>query len=65
MVVVTDDPGGARDRVAAKYGAAADLPVYRAMLDRGGLAGPADVAGDEETVLCETAPLPGPGVRPI
>jgi 5,10-methylenetetrahydromethanopterin reductase len=55
MVLVTDDPDEARDRVAAKYGAAGELPAYRAMLDRGGLAGPAEalVTGDEETVLRE------------
>lgn len=55
MVVVTNDPDGARDQVAARYGAAAELPAYRAMLDRGGLAGPAEalVTGDEETVLRE------------
>lgn len=55
MVTVTDDPDGARDRVAARYGASGELPAYRAMLDRGGLAGPADalVTGDEETVLRE------------
>lgn len=52
-VCVTDDPDGARARagdVLAMYG---HLPSYRAMLDREGAAGPADVtiAGTEEQVV--------------
>ena len=55
MVVVTDDPDGARAQVAATYGASGEMPAYRAMLDRGGLTGPAEalVTGDEETVVRE------------
>jgi alkanesulfonate monooxygenase SsuD/methylene tetrahydromethanopterin reductase-like flavin-dependent oxidoreductase (luciferase family) len=51
-VAVTSDPDGARavaDRTFAIYG---QLPSYRAMLDREGAEGPAQVAivGDEESV---------------
>lgn len=51
-VCVTDDPAAARDRAAKVFGMYGGLPSYRAMLDREGAAGPADVAvvGDEETV---------------
>jgi F420-dependent oxidoreductase-like protein len=54
-VCVTDDRDGARsraDRIFAVYG---QLPSYRAMLDREGVAGPADVAvvGDEEEVTAQ------------
>ncbi|OLT00765.1 LLM class F420-dependent oxidoreductase [Pseudonocardia sp. CNS-004] len=49
LVCVTDDPDGARDRIAAQYGLAGQVPEYRAVLDREGAAGPQDVAviGDE------------------
>ena len=54
-VCVTDDADGARaraDRIFAVYG---QLPSYRAMLDREGVAGPADVAvvGSEEEVTAQ------------
>ena len=54
-VCVTDDPDAARvraDRIFAMYG---QLPSYRAMLDREGAAGPADVAvvGSEEEVTAQ------------
>jgi alkanesulfonate monooxygenase SsuD/methylene tetrahydromethanopterin reductase-like flavin-dependent oxidoreductase (luciferase family) len=51
-VVVTDDVDGARDWIATNYGAAGGMPAYRAVLDRGGKAGPEDTAvlGDEEAV---------------
>jgi F420-dependent oxidoreductase-like protein len=52
LASVTADPDGAREQVAAALGAASDLPSYRALLDRQGLASVADllVAGDESTV---------------
>lgn len=55
MVAVTDDPDAARDSIAREFGAAGQLPAYRAMLDRGGLSSVADtvVAGDETFVLKE------------
>jgi 5,10-methylenetetrahydromethanopterin reductase len=54
-VAVTSDPDGVRETYARDFAMVDDLPPYRAMLDRGGLAGPADtlVAGDETTVLRE------------
>jgi F420-dependent oxidoreductase-like protein len=51
-VLVTDDPDAARERAAKTFVVYGGLPSYRAMLDREGAAGPADVAiaGDEATV---------------
>ena len=51
-VCVTDDPAGARARAADEFAMYGMLPSYRAMLDREGAAGPADVAivGDAATV---------------
>lgn len=54
-VAVTDDPDATREWIRTQYGAAGDMPSYRAVLDRGGKAGPADTAvlGDEATVAKE------------
>jgi len=51
-VCVTSDAEGARERAAKDFQIYGFLPSYRAMLDREGAAGPADVAivGDEATV---------------
>jgi F420-dependent oxidoreductase-like protein len=51
-VCVTDDPDRARERAANMFAIYGQLPSYRAMLDREGLGGPADLAlvGDEKTV---------------
>jgi len=51
-VMVTDEPDAARARASEVFSVYNDLPSYRAMLDREGAAGPADVAvvGDEGTV---------------
>jgi 5,10-methylenetetrahydromethanopterin reductase len=51
-VCVTDDISGARARAADEFAVYGMLPSYRAMLDREGAAGPADVAivGDAATV---------------
>lgn len=51
-VLVTSDPDGARDDLAARFAVAAQLPAYRAVLERGGESGPAEVAlvGDEAEV---------------
>jgi 5,10-methylenetetrahydromethanopterin reductase len=43
-VCVTDDVSGARARAAEEFAVYGILPSYRAMLDREGAAGPADVA---------------------
>jgi F420-dependent oxidoreductase-like protein len=54
-VAVTSDPDAAREKAAASFGFYNDLPSYRAMLDREGAAGPADVVivGDEDHVAAE------------
>jgi F420-dependent oxidoreductase-like protein len=51
-VCVTSDEGGVRERAAKTFAMYGQLPSYRAMLDKEGLAGPADLAivGDEDTV---------------
>jgi F420-dependent oxidoreductase-like protein len=51
-VMVTDDADAARARAAKAFAIYGQLPAYRAMLDREGAEGPADVAivGDEATV---------------
>jgi 5,10-methylenetetrahydromethanopterin reductase len=51
-VCVTDDVEGARGRAAKVFEIYGSLPSYRAMLDREGAEGPADVAivGDKATV---------------
>jgi len=54
-VAVTDDPEATREWIRAHFGAAGDMPAYRAVLDRGGKAGPEDTAvlGDESAVAKE------------
>ncbi|HVU72387.1 MAG TPA: LLM class F420-dependent oxidoreductase [Mycobacteriales bacterium] len=54
-VSVTADPDAARERANKIFAMYNNLPSYRAMLDREGAGGPADVAvvGDEETVAAE------------
>ncbi|MFZ4585365.1 MAG: TIGR03564 family F420-dependent LLM class oxidoreductase [Acidimicrobiia bacterium] len=51
-VCVTDDPNGAREFAAQVFSVYGQLPSYRAMLDREGVAGPGDVAivGSEQEV---------------
>lgn len=51
-VCVTDDPDGARSRAAELFEVYGTLPSYRAMMDREGAEGPADLAivGDEDAV---------------
>jgi 5,10-methylenetetrahydromethanopterin reductase len=63
-VCVTSDPAGARQRAARVFAVYGDLPSYRAMLDREGAEGPADVAivGDEDTVAEQIQALAEAGV---
>ncbi len=63
-VCVTGDPDGARQRAARIFAIYGDLPSYRAMLDREGAAGPADVAivGDEDAVGAQIRVLADAGV---
>jgi alkanesulfonate monooxygenase SsuD/methylene tetrahydromethanopterin reductase-like flavin-dependent oxidoreductase (luciferase family) len=63
-VAVTDDPAAAREAAARIFQVYGGLPSYRAMLDREGAEGPADVAlvGDEAAVGERIAALRGIGV---
>jgi F420-dependent oxidoreductase-like protein len=63
-VCVTDDPDGARARAARVFEIYGQLPSYRAMLDREGAAGPADVAivGNEDAVADQITALADCGV---
>ena len=62
-VCVTNDPDAARQRAATDFAVYKDLPSYRAMLDKEGAEGPADVAivGDEGTVVKEIDALASTG----
>ena len=62
-VLVTDDPDAARERAGKIFAMYGGLPSYRAMLDKEGAAGPADVAivGDESTVAKEVARIADAG----
>jgi alkanesulfonate monooxygenase SsuD/methylene tetrahydromethanopterin reductase-like flavin-dependent oxidoreductase (luciferase family) len=63
-VCVTSDPDAARAAAAKAFAIYDTLPSYKAMLDREGAAGPADVAlvGDEAAVAGQIASLADAGV---
>jgi 5,10-methylenetetrahydromethanopterin reductase len=63
-VCVTDDPDGARARANRVFAIYAQLPSYRAMLDREGAAQPGDVVltGDENAVAAQIRDLEEAGV---
>jgi len=63
-VCVTGDPDGARSRAGKVFEIYGHLPSYRAMLDREGATGPADVAivGDEDAVASQIMALADHGV---
>lgn len=63
-VAVTDDAAAARERASKAFAVYGQLPSYRAMLDREGADGPADVAmvGTEDEVRASIESLPGRGV---
>jgi alkanesulfonate monooxygenase SsuD/methylene tetrahydromethanopterin reductase-like flavin-dependent oxidoreductase (luciferase family) len=63
-VCVTDDPDGARARASKVFEIYGQLPSYRAMLDREGADGPADVAivGNEDQVASQIMALADCGV---
>jgi len=63
-VCVTDDPAAVRSAAAEEFAIYGQLPSYRAMLDKEGAAGPADVAivGDEDAVTAQIAALADGGV---
>jgi len=62
-ICVTNDADTVRERAAKDFQVYGFLPSYRAMLDREGAAGPADVAmvGDEATVTKELGRLADAG----
>lgn len=62
-ICVTSDAAAARERAARSLGNYGQLPSYRAMLDREGVDGPADVmvVGDETEVERQLARLEGAG----
>ena len=63
-IVLTNDPDGARAKIADTLQIYGQLPSYRAMLDREGAAGPADVAivGDEAALRAGIDELRDAGV---
>ncbi|MGI9052839.1 MAG: LLM class F420-dependent oxidoreductase [Ilumatobacteraceae bacterium] len=63
-VCVTEDVDGARQRAATVFAIYGQLPSYRAMLDREGAAGPADIAivGPDAEVKDRIGELAGIGV---
>jgi alkanesulfonate monooxygenase SsuD/methylene tetrahydromethanopterin reductase-like flavin-dependent oxidoreductase (luciferase family) len=63
-ICVTSDVDAARERAAKDFQVYGFLPSYRAMLDREGAEGPADVAlvGDEATVQKQVQSLADAGV---
>jgi F420-dependent oxidoreductase-like protein len=63
-VCITNDPDGARTRAADEFAIYGTLPSYRAMLDREGAQGPADVAivGDDSEVGKAVSALADAGV---
>jgi F420-dependent oxidoreductase-like protein len=65
--VVTDDVAGARARIARGAQMYSTLPSYRAMLDREGVGGPADVAilGDADDVAAQVQHLAAIGVTDL
>jgi F420-dependent oxidoreductase-like protein len=54
-IALTNDPAAARDHITARSGSYGTLPAFRAMFDREGVGGPADVAlvGDEAALDAE------------
>jgi 5,10-methylenetetrahydromethanopterin reductase len=66
-VSVTNDRDGAKERATRGFGFYNNLPSYRAMLDREGAGGPADVAvvGDEEAVAAQLRSLAGLGATSL
>ena len=64
-VCVTDDVTAARERAARNFVIYGTLPSYRAMLDREGVDGPADIAvvGDEDTVRAQLEEIGAAGAE--
>jgi F420-dependent oxidoreductase-like protein len=62
-VAVTADVEGAKERITQEFSISPGLPSYKAMLDREGAAGAADISfvGDEESVAASIARLADAG----
>ncbi|KAB2346595.1 TIGR03564 family F420-dependent LLM class oxidoreductase [Actinomadura rudentiformis] len=67
FVAVTDDPDARRTWIAENFGRAAQVPAYRAVMERGGAAGVEDtiVVGDEATVEREIRRLADAGTTDL
>ena len=63
-IILTNKPDAAKAKIAEGLTIYGQLPSYRAMLDREGVAGPADIAiaGDENLVRGEIQRLANMGV---
>ena len=63
-MILTNDPDAAREKLAHLLTVYGQLPSYRAMLDREGVDGPADIAivGDENFLRSEISRLESAGV---
>jgi len=66
-ICLTDDVDAARERAARTFEIYGSLPSYRAMLDREGAAGPADVAvvGDEAAIRRQVEQLEAGGATDL
>jgi hypothetical protein len=64
LIAATDHPAEARQKLGRALSLYGRLPCYRAMLDREGVAGPADVAlvGSEAELVAQLARLAELGV---
>ncbi|WP_020578379.1 TIGR03564 family F420-dependent LLM class oxidoreductase [Actinopolymorpha alba] len=67
FVCVTSDEAGRRAEVGEQFGAAVDVPAYRAIFDREGAAGPQDtvIAGDETSVVRQIRRLADAGATEL
>jgi alkanesulfonate monooxygenase SsuD/methylene tetrahydromethanopterin reductase-like flavin-dependent oxidoreductase (luciferase family) len=66
-IAITNEPDRARKVAGELFALYGSLPAYRAMLDREGLSGPADIAlvGDAKTVEAELKRLAEIGVTDL
>ena len=67
LICVTSDVDSRRAWVEERYGMAATLPAYRAILDRDGFERASDspIVGDEETVLRKVKSLEDAGATEL
>jgi len=67
LVCVTPDEAGARGRIGEQFALAGQVPEYRAVLEREGVAGPADAAvvGDRDALSRQLGRLADAGVTDV